>query len=63
MCESTTYVMEGGRRKELMRDVAKILIDGDQATFVSILGERMVVENVRLALADLVSHAIVFERV
>jgi len=63
MCESNAYVMESGQRKELMRDVAKIIIDGDQATLVSILGERTVVENVRLALADLMGHAIVFERV
>ena len=63
MCESTAYVMESGQRRELMRDVAKIIIDGDQATLISILGERKVMENVRLALADLMGHAMVFERV
>ncbi|OPY33109.1 MAG: putative RNA-binding protein [Methanomassiliicoccales archaeon PtaU1.Bin124] len=63
MCESNAFIMESGQRKELMQDVAKIIIDGDQATLITVLGERKVVDNVRLALADLVSHAIVFERV
>lgn len=62
MCESNAYLLEKGERKEVMRDVARILISENKATLIGLLGERTVLENVRLVEANLIAHAMIFER-
>jgi predicted RNA-binding protein len=62
MCESNAYLLEQGERKEVMRDVARILIKENQATLIGLLGERTVLQDVRLVEANLIAHAMIFER-
>jgi predicted RNA-binding protein len=62
MCESNAYLLEQGERKEVMRDVARILIKENQATLIGLLGERTVLHDVRLVEANLIAHAMIFER-
>lgn len=42
--------------------MARILINGKQATLIGLLGERTVLDDVRLVEANLVAHAMIFER-
>lgn len=46
-----------------MKDVSRILIDGDDAVCIDILGEQTVVHGVRLKEANLLSHGLVFSRI
>jgi predicted RNA-binding protein len=62
MCESNAYLLEQGERKEVMRDVARILVSGNQVTLIGLLGERTVLNDVRLVEANLIAHAMIFER-
>jgi predicted RNA-binding protein len=62
MCESTVFLEENGAVKEVMRDVSRIIINGEETAFTDILGQRMVLTGVTLKEANLMSHGIVFQR-
>ncbi len=62
MCESTVFVEENGAVKEVMKDVSRIMINGDETVLTDILGQRMVISGIRLKEANLMSHGIVFVR-
>ncbi len=63
MCESSVFLEDGSGAKKVMEDVAHITMDGKNAVCVSIVGERMVLENVALREANFLSHGIVFQRI
>jgi predicted RNA-binding protein len=62
MCESTVFLEESGVVKEVMKDVSRIVINGEEAVFTDILGQRLVLNDVTLKEANLMSHGIVFVR-
>ena len=62
MCESTVFLEENGAVKEVMKDVSRIIISGEETVFTDILGQRMVLHGVVLKEANLMSHGIVFVR-
>lgn len=62
MCESTVFVEENGAVKEVMKDVSRIIINGDETVLTDILGQRMVINGIKLKEANLMSHGIVFVR-
>jgi predicted RNA-binding protein len=62
MCESTVFVEEKDTVHEVLRDVARIWVDGEDVVCTSVIGERVVLKNVRLKEANLLSHGIVFVR-
>jgi predicted RNA-binding protein len=63
MCESTVYLDEGGEMTEVMQDVTRIVMEGSLVKLTNIIGEQIVLENVRFKEANLLSHGLVFERV
>jgi predicted RNA-binding protein len=62
MCESTVFMEENGAVKEVMKDVSRIVINGEETVFIDILGQRKVLTGVALKEANLMSHGIVFIR-
>ncbi len=58
MCESTIFLDKGGEREEIMKDVAKIFINGDQVTFVGLLGEEKTITG-ELTVVDSVKHEVI----
>jgi predicted RNA-binding protein len=62
MCESTVFMEENGAVKEVMRDVSRIVINGEETIFTDILGQRVVMNGITLKEANLMSHGIVFMR-
>ena len=62
MCESTVFLEEGGKVREMMRDVTRIVMRDGDAVCTDIVGEQLVLENVVLMEANLLSHGIVFVR-
>jgi predicted RNA-binding protein len=62
MCESTVFLEENGAVKEVMGDVSRIVISGEETVLTDILGQRMVLKGVTLKEANLMSHGIVFMR-
>jgi predicted RNA-binding protein len=62
MCESTVFVEENEKVLEVMRDVARIWVEGKDVVCTSVIGERVVLKDVRLKEANLLSHGIVFTR-
>jgi predicted RNA-binding protein len=62
MCESTVFLEDENGAHEAMKEVARIIMDGKNAVCTDILGERVVLNNVRLKEANLLSHGIVFVR-
>jgi predicted RNA-binding protein len=62
MCESTVFLEENGAVKEVMKDVSRIVINGEETVFTDILGQRMMLTGVVLKEANLMSHGIVFVR-
>jgi predicted RNA-binding protein len=62
MCESTVFLEENGAVKEVMKDVSRIVTNGEETVFTDILGQRMVLNSVVLKEANLMSHGIVFVR-
>jgi predicted RNA-binding protein len=62
MCESSVYLDERTEVREIMKNVSKIIMEGDDAVCVDVLGERMILEGVKLKEANLLSHGIVFTR-
>lgn len=63
MCESSVFLEERGEIREIMKDVSRIIMEGNDATCVDVLGEQMVLQNVKLKEANLLSHGIVFARI
>lgn len=63
MCESTVFLSKGEDMQEVMEDVTRIVMDGTIARLTNIVGEQVVLENVRFKEANLLSHGLVFERV
>jgi predicted RNA-binding protein len=63
MCESSVFLEETGGAKEVIKDVTRIVMDGNDAVCVNIIGEKLVLEGVRLKEANLLSHGLVFERI
>ena len=53
---------ENGAVKEVMKDVSRIVVNGDETIFTDILGQRLVLNGVTLKEANLMSHGIVFVR-
>lgn len=62
MCESTVFMEENGTVKEVMKDVSRIVINGEETVLTDILGQRLVLNGVALKEANLMSHGIVFVR-
>jgi predicted RNA-binding protein len=62
MCESTVFLEENGKVKEVMKDVSRIVIHGDETILTDILGQRLVLNGIALKEANLMSHGIVFAR-
>lgn len=62
MCESSVFIDEEGAVREVMKDVTRIVMDGDDAICTDIIGEKVTLENVELKEANLLSHGIVFKR-
>ncbi len=62
MCESTVFLEDENGAHEAMREVARVVMDGKDAVCTDIVGERVVLKNVRLKEANLLSHGIVFVR-
>jgi predicted RNA-binding protein len=62
MCESTVFLEDEDGAHEAMKEVARIIMNGKDAVCTDILGERVVLKNVRLKEANLLSHGIVFVR-
>jgi predicted RNA-binding protein len=62
MCESTVFLEEDGVVREIMKDVTRIVMNGPQAVCVNIVGEKVVLEDVVLKEANLLSHGIVFKK-
>lgn len=62
MCESTVFLEESGAMKEIMKDVTRIVMRGPQAICTNIVGEQVVLDNVVLKEANLLSHGIVFRK-
>ncbi len=62
MCESTVYIEDKNRRIEFMRDVARIDVTSNGIVCYDIIGERRELKGVRLKLANLMNHSIVFEK-
>jgi predicted RNA-binding protein len=62
MCESVVFLEEGDEVREVMRDVARIVIVDGSVLCTSIVGERIELENVHFKEANFLSHGIVFAR-
>lgn len=58
MCESTIFLERDGDREEIMKDVAKIFVNGDQLTFVGLLGEEKTITG-ELTVVDSVKHEVI----
>ncbi len=63
MSESTVFLSLEEETQEVMQDVTRIVMNGSTAKLTNIVGEQIVLENVRFKEANLLSHGIVFERV
>ncbi|MBI0582806.1 MAG: CooT family nickel-binding protein [Methanomassiliicoccus sp.] len=62
MCESTVFLEENGTTREIMGGVARIVMRGDDAVLIDIVGEQSVLEGVVFSEANLLSHGIVFRK-
>lgn len=60
MCESSVFLDVRTEVREIMKNVSKIVMEGDDAVCVDVLGERMILASARLKEANLLSHGIVF---
>jgi predicted RNA-binding protein len=63
MCESSVFLDERTEVREIMKNVSKIIMEGDDAVCVDVLGERMILASVKLKEANLLSRGIVFTRI
>jgi predicted RNA-binding protein len=62
MCESTVFIEEKGQRIEFMKDVARIDVTTDGIVCYDIIGERRAIKGVKLKIANLMNHSIIFEK-
>ena len=62
MCESSVFLEDDSGVHKVMEDVARIVMEGSDAVCTDILGEKKVLERVKLKEANLLSHGIVFVR-
>jgi predicted RNA-binding protein len=62
MCESIVFIEEEGEVRELARDVARIVTEGDLVICTSIIGDRIELKGARFKEANFLSHGIVFTR-
>jgi predicted RNA-binding protein len=62
MCESTVFLEIDGKVQEMMKDVTRIVMHGNDAICTNIVGERVVLERVALKEANLLSHGLVFRQ-
>jgi len=63
MCESSVFLEEKGEIREIMNRVSRIVMEGDDATCIDVIGEQMTLQNVKLREANLLSRGIVFGRI
>jgi len=56
------FLSDGEETREVMGSVTRIVMRGDDAICTDIVGESMILENVVLAEANLLSHGIVFKK-
>jgi predicted RNA-binding protein len=61
MCESTVYVVKGGKKTEFMKEVARIEIKGGSFVCSDILGDSLELKDAVLKDINLVGHSIIFE--
>ena len=54
-------MLDGGEKHKLMEDVAKVVIEGTDISVIALNGDRRIVENAELAVADLMRHEIVLK--
>jgi len=58
MCESAVFILKGSEKTMVMPEAARILVSGDSVICIDTLGERKVIENARIAEANLLNHEI-----
>lgn len=56
------FVDEDGEVREVMKDVARIVMRDGNAVCTDIVGEQLVLEKVELKEANLLSHGLVFRK-
>ncbi len=56
------FLEENGAMKEVLKDATRIVMRGPQAICTNIVGEQVVLDNVVLKEANLLSHGIVFKK-
>lgn len=61
MCESTVYVVKGGKKTEFMKDVARIEVRGGSFVCSDIIGDSKELRDAILMDINLVGHSIIFE--
>ena len=62
MCESTVFIEETDGTHEVMKDVTRIVMDGQNAICTNIIGEKTVLTNVTFKEANMLSDGMVFRR-
>ncbi len=62
MCESSVFLETEGRVEEIMKDVTRVVMDGQDAICTDILGQKVVLKKVVFKEANLLSHGLVFVR-
>lgn len=63
MCESTVYLVKGGKKIEFMKDVARIECKGALFVCSDIMGDSRQLKDAVLKDINLVGHSIIFEAV
>jgi predicted RNA-binding protein len=53
--------LKGSEKTLVMSEAARIIVSGDSVTCIDALGERHVMEDVRLTEANLLSHEIILK--
>jgi len=59
MCESTVYLLEGGTKKLVMEEAARVSVTGADAVVTGLSGEQKTLVDVELSDADLMRHEII----
>ncbi len=62
MCESTVYLNEDGKTREVMSGATRIVMRGDDAVCTNVIGEQVTLQGVVFSEANLLSHGIVFKK-
>jgi len=63
MCESAVYLVQGPKKDLVMAEVARMTVAGNTITCFDTLGERRILEGVRITEANLIKHEIILEPV